>query len=112
MTPSQLRTLTARWPGVSEDVKWGNDLCMLVADKMFCVTGTEGGAFTVKVDDERFLELTDRPGITPAPYLARAKWVAVQPGALPDAERDALIRRSYELIRAKLSKARQRELAD
>ena len=31
-----------------------------------------------KVEDERFLELTDRPGIIPAPYLARAKWIYVE----------------------------------
>lgn len=112
MTPKQLRKLCGKWPGVGEDVKWGADLCLLVADKMFLVTGMGGGAFTIKVDDDRFLELTDRPGISPAPYLARAKWVKVEPGALADGERDALVRRSYELIRAKLPKALQREFAD
>ena len=30
-----------------------------------------------KADDARFLELTDREGFVPAPYLARAKWVKV-----------------------------------
>lgn len=112
MTPAQLRKLAGHWPGVNEDVKWGADLCLQVDDKMFLVTGMQGGAFTIKVDDERFLELTDRPGISPAPYLARARWIKVEPGALADAERDALVRRSYELIRAKLGKKRQRELAD
>lgn len=112
MDIKQLRGLAGRWPGVGEDVKWGADLCLLVADKMFLVTGMDGGAFTIKADPERFLELTDRPGISPAPYLARAQWIKVEPGALPAAERDALIRRSYELVRAKLPKARQRELAD
>ena len=112
MTPTQLRKLAGRWPGVNEDVKWGADLCLMVDDKMFLVTAMEGGAFTIKVEGERFLELTDRPGIEPAPYLARAQWIKVEPGALPAAERDALIRRSYELIRAKLGKKRQRELAD
>ena len=73
----------------------------------------EGVAYNVgfKCDPERFLELTDQAGIIPAPYLARAHWVLVeQPQALTDAQATALVRRSYELIVAKLSKRRQREL--
>jgi predicted DNA-binding protein (MmcQ/YjbR family) len=64
-----------------------------------------------KVEDDRFLELTDRPGIIPAPYLARAKWVYVENAkALDDREAAALLRRSYELIFAKLTKKLQREI--
>lgn len=112
MTPTQLRELTGAWPGVSEDIKWGNDLCLMVAHKMFCVTDIDGGALCIKVSPERFLELTDLPGIIPAPYLARAHWIKVQPDALPAAQRDALVRGSYEIIRAKLPKSKQGELAD
>lgn len=81
----------------------GADIVFSVGEKMFAVTGSatpaEGMCF--KVEDDRFLELTDRPGIIPAPYLARAKW---------DQEAAALLRRSYELL-AKLSKKLQREIA-
>ncbi|MDO5506353.1 MAG: MmcQ/YjbR family DNA-binding protein [Pseudoxanthomonas suwonensis] len=112
MDVQQLRHLVGGWPGVGEDIKWGADLCLLVDAKMFCVTGLDGGALTIKVDPERFLELTELPGVTPAPYLARAKWVRVEAGALPADDRDALIRRSYELVRAGLGKARQRALSD
>ena len=46
-------------------------------------------------------------------YLARAHWVLLEdPKALPDVELKAALRTSYELIRAKLSKKLQRELAD
>jgi predicted DNA-binding protein (MmcQ/YjbR family) len=65
-----------------------------------------------KVEDERFLELTDREGFIPAPYLARAKWVQVtnlKAGA--DAELKALIRRSHELVLARLSRKVQTALA-
>jgi predicted DNA-binding protein (MmcQ/YjbR family) len=65
----------------------------------------------LKVDDDRFLELTDRPGIIPAPYLARARWVAVDSAdALSDEEAAQLLRRSYELVFAKLTKKLQREI--
>ncbi len=119
MTPDALRQRVASWPGVTEDIKWGGDLVFSVGGKMFCVIDTvpadAGGSarLSFKVEEARFLEYTDRPGILPAPYMARAHWISlVAPDALPAAERDALIRRSYELVRAKLTKTMQRELGD
>ncbi|MFZ5636810.1 MAG: MmcQ/YjbR family DNA-binding protein [Pseudomonadota bacterium] len=119
MTPDALRRLVARWPGVTEDIKWGSDLVFSVAGKMFCVIDAapvaQGGSgrLSFKVEDARFLEYTDRPGIVPAPYMARAHWISlVEPDALPAPERDALIRRSYELVRAKLTRTVQRTLGD
>lgn len=81
---------------------------------MFCVFLLEGGrarTCSFKVDDERFLELTSVPGITPAPYLARARWVQAGSGhglARPDL--DALVRRSHALVAGRLTKKLQREL--
>ena len=114
MNPGQLRKLVAKWPGVTEDVKWGADLVFSVGGKMFAVTGTdpkEAGRISFKVPDERFLELTDRKGIVPAPYLARARWVLVHRDAdLAKSELAALLRGSYELVRAKLPLRTRREL--
>lgn len=116
MTESQLRRLTAVWPGVEAGMKWEDDLVFTVAGKMFCVTCVRGphkGAISFKVEDERFLELTGQPGFLPAPYLARARWVQVRNAkTVPAADLSALIRRSYELVRAKLPKKTQRDLAD
>jgi predicted DNA-binding protein (MmcQ/YjbR family) len=102
-------------PGATEDIKWGADLVFSVGEKMFAVTGNGADAegISFKVDDERFLELTDRPGIIPAPYLARAKWVRIDDlKAVNDAEAAALLKRSYELIFAKLTKKLQREIGE
>lgn len=112
MKPDALRKLVRDWPGVTEDVKWGTDLVFSVGGKMFCVTDTGGsGRLSFKVEDARFLELTDRPGIVPAPYLARAHWVSLpDPGVLSSAELKRLLRHSYELVRAKLPKAAQARL--
>lgn len=119
MNSTQLRALIGAWPGVTEDLKWGNDLVFSVGEKMFCVIdatpASDGGSgrLSFKADDDRFLELTDRPGIIPAPYMARAKWISLaEPGAMSDAELAPLLRRSYELVRAKLTKAKQRELGE
>jgi predicted DNA-binding protein (MmcQ/YjbR family) len=109
------KALCRSLPGCTEDIKWGADLVFSVGDKMFAVTGNASPAegISFKVDDERFLELTDRPGIIPAPYLARAKWVHVDASArLDDEELAALLRRSWELVLAKLTKKLQREILE
>ena len=113
MNFEQAKILCRSFPGVTEDTKWGNDLVFSVGEKMFAVTNLgEATGMSFKVDDDRFLELTDRPGIIPAPYLARAKWVYVEDAqALGDAEAAALLRRSYELVFAKLTKKLQREIS-
>jgi predicted DNA-binding protein (MmcQ/YjbR family) len=109
------KDLCRTFPGCTEDIKWDHDTVFSVGGKMFAVTNAAGPAdgFSFKVDDERFLELTDRPGIIPAPYLARAKWVHVSAQAhVTDAEASALLRRSHELIFAKLTRKLQREILD
>jgi predicted DNA-binding protein (MmcQ/YjbR family) len=101
---------------VESSIKWEDDLVFSVAGKMFCVTCVRGpkvGSMSFKVEDERFLELTERPGFAPAPYLARAHWVYLErPAKIPARELQGLLRRSYELVRARLPKKAQRELAD
>lgn len=100
--------------GATTDIKWGADWVASVGGKMFFVTGAEPGparACSFKVDDHRFLELTGLPGLVPAPYLARVKWVQLQdPNALPLDELKALVSRSHELVLGKLPKKLQREL--
>ncbi|MES2899691.1 MAG: MmcQ/YjbR family DNA-binding protein [Pseudomonadota bacterium] len=107
------KMLCRSFPGVTEDTKWGADIVFSIGAKMFAVTDDQSPpqGMSFKVDDERFLELTDRPGIIPAPYLARAKWVFVEnKSALSDAEAAQLLRRSYELVFARLTKKLQREI--
>ncbi|TFW32710.1 MmcQ/YjbR family DNA-binding protein [Massilia horti] len=107
------KKLCRSFPGSTEDIKWGADLVFSVGGKMFAVTGNavpaEGISF--KVDDHRFLELTDRPGFVPSPYLARAKWVRVSADApLGEIEAAELLKRSWELVFGKLTKKLQGEI--
>ena len=101
-------------PGATLDIKWGFDWVASVGGRMFFVGGPHPSAWTgcsFKVDDHRFLELTDVPGIVPAPYLARARWVRLMdPQALPLAQLKTLVSRSHQLILSKCSKRLQREL--
>jgi predicted DNA-binding protein (MmcQ/YjbR family) len=101
-------------PGATGDIKWEVDLVYSVGRKMFCVAFVDrDGKETVsfKVDDDLFLQYTDREGFIPAPYLARAKWVQViNLKKVADAEMKSLIKRSHELVAMKLTKKRRAEL--
>lgn len=86
---------------------WGNDLTFKVGGKMFAHAVLEPAPvwLSFKTSPENFFELTERPDIIPAPYLARAKWVALETkDALTSAELSALIREAYDIIVAKLPK--------
>ena len=103
----------ASLPAVTETTQWGDNRVFKIGGKMFAIAGSApDGFYSFKVADERFLELSDLPGFRPAPYLARARWVQVNPAAatLPDSEIESLARDAYEIIFARLSKKLQREL--
>ena len=98
-------------PATTEDVKWGNDLVFSVGEKMYAAMGLENGGLGFKCTPERFEELTQRPGIVPAPYLARAHWISIKDAsALSDAELTELLTEAHRTIAAKLPKRLQKEL--
>ena len=115
MTQAGLRRIANSLPSATEQIQWENDRVFKIGGKMFACSGIERNSrYSFKVDDERFLELSDQPGIAPAPYLARAKWIQIDPAEceLPDRDIEKLIRRSYELVLAKLPKKTQRQIAE
>ena len=96
---------------MTEDIKWGNDLCFLVGGKMFCVTGLTGEMkVSMKVKDDEFDELCNRRGIIPAPYMARHKWILVDDSAFTKKEWEQYIRQSYELVKEKLPQKIKKQL--
>jgi predicted DNA-binding protein (MmcQ/YjbR family) len=105
MNVDQLRKLCLSFPGATEQIQWGDDLVFKVAGKMFAVTPLIPApvCLSFKVSPENFAEFTERPGIIPAPYLARAKWIALESReALSSSELAPLLRASYDLVLAKL----------
>jgi predicted DNA-binding protein (MmcQ/YjbR family) len=95
------------FPHVTETVQWGDNLVFKVAGKMFCVAGLEPGEYCMsfKCSAEKFVELTEREDVSPAPYLARASWVALRPDhTLPIRELERLLREAYDLVVARLPK--------
>lgn len=100
-------------PHVTEQVQWKIDLVFKIAGKMFAVLVLEphSTCLSFKCTPEGFDELIERPGIIPAPYLARAKWVALESlDSMPRKELEHRLKQAYELIFAKLPKKTQREL--
>ena len=107
MDASWIRDLCLSSPAVTEHVIWGSDLTFKVAGKMFAHTVLEPAPvwLSFKVSPENFYDLTERPGVIPAPYLARAQWIALETkDALSSAELSVLVRDSYDIIVAKLPK--------
>ena len=115
MNLNKAKQFCASLPGATQDVKWESNLVFSIGGKMFAVTNVDPKAdrISFKVDDDAFLALTDRPGIAPSPYLARAKWVQIQDlKAVSDAEARELLKRAYEIVYGKLTKKLQREIAE
>jgi predicted DNA-binding protein (MmcQ/YjbR family) len=110
MTLDGLRQICRALPGTAEDVKWGQDLCFCVGGKMFAAVNLEPPhQLGFKCTPENFAELTEREGIIPAPYLARAMWVLESElgQALERPELAQLLRSAYDLVVAKLPKSKR-----
>jgi predicted DNA-binding protein (MmcQ/YjbR family) len=110
VTVDTVRAICGKLPEVTEDVKWGHDLCFCVAGKMFAVVGLEKPhSIAFKCTPESFGELVERAGIIPAPYMARNMWVQEQElgEALERRELEPLIHTAYALVVARLPKSRQ-----
>jgi len=70
------------------------------------------GALVFCTSPERFLELTDVPGIKPARYMARFRWVTiVDVGTIPAEYLQELITWSYTKALSGLSKRQQSAIA-
>jgi predicted DNA-binding protein (MmcQ/YjbR family) len=114
---ARLKTLCASLAGASATLYQhpSNILVYSVGDKKFAYFKTsdpEKWRFSIRVAPDRFLELTDVPGIKPARYMGRFHWVTiVDPTTLPSGYLSELIEWSYRKALGTLSKQRQAEIA-
>lgn len=106
MSEDDVASFCLALPGAQEDYKWGGVRVFSVAgNKMFALQNLRGESLAFKVDKELFLGHVDRPGIGPAPYLARAQWIIMQtPYPLGAEELQGLLQRSHQLVVNKLPK--------
>lgn len=102
-------------PHATETVQWGDDLVFKVGGKMFAAVVLVPAKvwLSFKCSPEEFAELTERPGIIPAPYSARYYWVALEThDALNFAELERFLRSSYDMVFAKLPRKTQSALSN
>ena len=86
MDAERLREYLLRLPHVVETMQWGANLVFWVGDKaiggkMFAVLNLDDdhkAVLSFAAGPERYAELLEIEGVFPAPYLARAHWVAIQ----------------------------------
>ena len=106
MNFQDIQTYCKSLPGTTTDLKWENDLCFCVGEKMYVVAGVSndpGPSICFKTTQELSKVLITREGIKPAPYLARYYWVVLEtPDCLPADELKQFIKESYDMVRAKL----------
>src|ERR1039457_1835286 len=108
-----IRQYCLRFPHTTEIVQWAADLCFKVDGKLFVVAAMEmvPQRISFKCTPENFAELCERPGIIPAPYMARAQWISLERlNALPDSELREMISESYRLVWERLPRKRRAEL--
>ncbi len=112
MSLDDFREICLQLPSVTEDIKWGNDLCYSIGGKMFCVIVLKDPIkISIKVEEEQFSELCSQNGIIPAPYAARYYWILIEDiNLFRKREWNTRILHSYELVKTKLSKKVLREL--
>src|SRR5271154_3157385 len=107
-----IRQLCLSLPDTTENLQWGETLCFKVRGKLFAMVAlSEGKLYPVVLKShlDRFHELIEIDGISPAPYVGRYKWVKLaNSNVLPASELEALIRQSYHLV---LDKAPKKKVA-
>ena len=107
MKPAAIRKLCMSFPGATESIQWGGERVFKIGGKMFAVISAarDADAMSFKASDESFRLLTELPGLMPAPYLARAQWVKIEPlASLPEGDLAAYLRRAYEIVAGRLPK--------
>lgn len=118
MDSKGLKRLCAGYPGAATVLlpEPMNVLSYRVSDKTFAYFKTsepERWRLSVRVAPERFLELTDMPGVKPARWMGRWRWVTiVEVADFPEDYLRELIDWSYHDAVSRLSKRRQRELQE
>ena len=103
-------------PGSAEDYPFGDEVAVFkVAGRMFALVslGPPPGSVSLKCDPDFAAALRDRyAAITPGYHLNKRHWNTVAlDGSVPDEELLDLIDHSYELVVARLPRARRNELS-
>jgi predicted DNA-binding protein (MmcQ/YjbR family) len=113
MNVDSIRAYCLSFPHAKENLQWGEVLCFKVSGKLFVTLrlASVPPSLCLKSTPEKFAELCEHDGISPAPYFGRYKWVLLERlDVLNDDDTEDLIRQSYEMVaqKSKVKRARKK----
>jgi predicted DNA-binding protein (MmcQ/YjbR family) len=114
MNLESIREYCLTLPHATEMIQWVDHLLFKVGGKMFAIMALEpqDNVLSFKATPDQFFELQELDGVIPAPYMARAQWLALERfDALRDDELRELLATSHRLIYEKLPKRLKEDLA-
>jgi predicted DNA-binding protein (MmcQ/YjbR family) len=100
-------------PGARIVRQWRDDSVAKVGERVFALLDGEGPGKEIwfKASPIAFALLPELAGVRPAPYFARAQWVAVSPEApLEEDELRAYLAEAHRLVVARLTRRVRAEL--
>jgi len=118
MNHTQLKKFCSDLPAATSHLALppSNILVYSVGEKNFAwfkTSDPEKWRFSFRVSPERFIELTDMPGIKPARYMARFHWVTiVDVRSMPEEYLKELVQWAYEKALSGLSVKGRKALFD
>ncbi len=104
MTPEAFEAAALALPATEKVIQWGGADVYKVGGRVFAIANLEGG-LSIKVSDIAYAVLIETGRARPAPYLARAKWVAFE--ALEDLDAEEVrgwLAAAHALVAAKLTR--------
>lgn len=91
--------------------QWRDDSVAKVGGKIFCLLDRDPGEIWLKVSEMSYELMHTMPGIRPAPYFARAGWVAISHDSeLGDDDIRTYIVAAHRLIAQRLTRRKRAEL--
>lgn len=91
--------------------QWRDDSVAKIGGKIFALLDRDPGEVWLKVSDMSFDLLLELPGVRPAPYFARASWLAIDGSSpLSEDEVKAYIAEAHRLIASKLTRRLRSDL--
>jgi len=115
MTREEFDSFCSKMTSTTNVIQWGNATVWKIGGKIFAICSHWGKGeeqkISFKCSDHSYQILCELPGIVPAPYLARAKWVQVTHNeAMSDDDIQGYIEIAYDIICKKLTRAKRAEL--
>lgn len=115
MTREEFDAWCGSFKGATHVVQWRGASVWKVGGKIFAIYTLRGadqdGKISFKCSDLGYEVLQEQPGLIPAPYFARAKWIQVaEPDAMSDKDLKQNIAAAYRIIAGKLTRAMRTQL--